>query len=87
MMLDLDLVARIRVNVDAEAARSIASRQGIGKIRHLEVRYLWLQEWVKKGAVKMSKVWGKMNPADVLIKPLSHPEALKLLKLVNMHDN
>ena len=87
LMLDLDWVARIRVNVDAEAARSIASRQGIGKIRHLEVRYLWLQEWVKKGAVKISKVWGKRNPADVLTKPLSHPEALELLKLVNVHDN
>ena len=32
---------------DAEAARTTASRQGVGKIRHLEVRLLWLQDLVR----------------------------------------
>jgi hypothetical protein len=29
---------------DASAERSIASRKGLGKVRHIETKYLWIQE-------------------------------------------
>ena len=34
----------IRVYTDASAAKAIASRRGLGKLRHLAVHLLWLQE-------------------------------------------
>ena len=40
---DLGWKAPLKLNIDAEAARAIASRHGVGRIRHLEVRFLWLQ--------------------------------------------
>ena len=70
--------------MDAEAARAIAPRQGIGKVRHLEVRYLWLQDKVRRGKIKLVKVWGKENPADVLTKPMSFGEALGLLGVLHL---
>ena len=42
LLRDLGWKARLTLNIDAEAARAIASRQGVGKIRHLEVRVLGL---------------------------------------------
>ncbi len=69
--------------MDAEAARAIASRQGIGKVRHLEVRYLWLQDNIRRGEIKLVTIWGKENPADVLTKPMSFGEALSLLGLLH----
>ena len=83
---DLGWEAGVRVHVDASAAKAMASRQGIGKVRHLEVRFLWLQEMVKQGRVKLAKVWGKANPADALTKPMSHLDMCSVLRLVDLHD-
>ncbi len=34
----------VHVMVDSTAAKAIASRNGLGKVRHLEVRYFWVQD-------------------------------------------
>jgi hypothetical protein len=81
---DLGWECNLQIRMDAEAARAIASRQGIGKVRHLEVRYLWLQDKVRRGEIKLVKVWGKENPADVLTKPMSFGEALGLLGVLHL---
>ena len=38
MMRDMGWDADIKLHVDATVAQAMANRQGIGKIRHLEVR-------------------------------------------------
>ncbi len=81
--LDLGWDLKVEVHVDSPAAKSIASRLGIGKVRHLEVRYLWLQDKVRRGEIKLVKVWGKESPADVLTKPMSFREALRLLSVLH----
>ena len=78
--------ARLTLNIDAEAARAIASRQGVGKIRHLEVRFLWLLDVVRSGIVCLSKVWGNTNPADALTKPMSLRETSELLERVGYSE-
>ena len=81
---DLGWTVGITLHVDSSAAKAIASRIGIGKIRHLEVRYLWLQEEVGKKNMKVEKVKGTNNPADVLTKQLPFSEACRLLSLVHI---
>ena len=71
LMADLGWEAEVRVFVDATAAKSIASRIGLGKVRHMEVKFLWLQEAVKMKRIKVMKVPGQLNPADVPTKPMS----------------
>ena len=39
---DLGWDFELRIWVDLSAAKSIASRTGIGKMRHMEVKYLWI---------------------------------------------
>jgi hypothetical protein len=60
----------IRLHSDASAARSFASRRGVGKMRHLETRHLWLQSQVASREVVLCKVAGEDNPADLLTKYL-----------------
>ena len=55
---------------DSAAARSILCRLGVGKVRHLEVKLLWVQRLVNEGAVLVSKVLGDENVADIGTKPL-----------------
>ena len=57
--------------MDSSAAKAMASRNGVGKVRHLEVRYLWVQDALNRKRFTLKKVAGKFNPADVLTKPLA----------------
>ena len=66
---DLGWYWKARMWVDSTTAKSIASRTGLGKVRHLEVRFLWLQEVVKSGRIDIRKIPGVSNPADVMTKP------------------
>ena len=52
----------------SNAAKAIASRRGLGKTRHVELRCLWLQEVTKSGRVKMRRMPGGQNLADYLTK-------------------
>ena len=84
IMKDMGWHSTITVWVDSSAAKSIASRVGLGKVRHMEVKFLWLQEVVKAKRVQIRKVAGDKNPADVLTKPRSMRENQGLLRVVGV---
>ncbi len=44
-----DLGVEVKVNMDSMAVKSISSRWGAGRVRHIEVRELWVQGRVAKG--------------------------------------
>ena len=56
------------MNTDSSAATSITARTGAGRVRHIEVRELWVQDRVAKGELKIVKVKGEDNVADGLTK-------------------
>ena len=68
---DLGWKLKLRIFVDSSAAKSIAARIGLGRVRHMEVKYLWAQEAQKKGRFLVRKMPGDQNSADVLTKPMS----------------
>ena len=68
MMADLGVTTHVRVWTDSNAAKAIASRRGLGKTRHVELRCLWLQDVTKSGRVKMRRIPGEQNLADHLTK-------------------
>jgi hypothetical protein len=65
---DLGFTLHGRVQSDASAALGIVNRTGAGKLRHIRVQYLWVQNVVRRGELAVSKVPGPQNPADVLTK-------------------
>ena len=79
LMADLGQTTQLSVHTDAEAAKGIASRMGLGKTRHIQVHYLWVQERIRNGDLELRKVLGTENPADLLTKHLSSPDMLKYL--------
>ena len=68
MHAEMGIDTRIRVSTDASAAKGIASRRGLGKVRHIEVHQLWVQDKVASGEIEVRKVEGKANIADMLTK-------------------
>ena len=83
MMEDLGLKSeehKVTVKTDASAAKGIASREGLGKVRHMEVSQLWLQEKVMRKEVRAEKVVGGENLADALTKHISREDLEKHLR-------
>ena len=58
----------VRISTDSSVAKSFVATRGLGKMRHLEVKFLWLQEIVQMGKVRVEKVSGATNIADVRTK-------------------
>ena len=78
MLMDLGVPeGKIVIKSDASAALGVAQRLGIGKIRHIEVNQLWLQEKVYKGEIIVEKVSTDENLADALTKPLTNEGIIK----------
>ena len=59
----------VRLGTDTSAAKSFVCRRGLGKLKHLEIRDLWLQE-LAEGRVEVNKVPGEEHPFDLMTKVL-----------------
>ena len=81
---DLGWPISVRLWVDSAAAKSNSSRKGIGKVRHMAVRELWLQGKVREGELEISKIPGAQNIADALTKALGGGDIQRLLRLAHM---
>jgi len=68
MLGDFGVETAIRVNTDASAAKGMVNRRGLGKVRHIAVNQLWIQDRVARGELAICKVNGKENLADILTK-------------------
>ena len=68
LLKDVGVQLPLRVWTDSSAAIGICSRQGLGKLRHLDTHTLWIQQAVRTGRVDLRKVPGESNPADILTK-------------------
>ena len=84
---DLGVLLRIALCTASSDAMGICRRAGIGRVRHLAVGQLWIQELVRDEVLDLDKVKGEHNPADLLTKPLGratldgHLERLLLRRL------
>ena len=79
---DMGVRLSITMCTDSSAAKGIATRKGLGKVKHLETRTLWVQDKVDQGIIKIRKVDGNHNVADLLTKYLSGPKLQTLLAML-----
>ena len=68
LMTDYDKQIWATVYADSSAAIAISKRRGSGKLRHINVGLLWIQEKEKSGDMTYVKIRGDGNPADVFAK-------------------
>ena len=53
---DLGISLRVRLHVDAAAALGILERHGVGRVRHLDIGVLWLQDKQLRRVLELAKV-------------------------------
>ena len=85
LLRDLGIHVGLRVWTDSSAAIGICSRQGLGKLRHLDTHTLWVQQAVRSKRVDLRKVAGEVNPADLFTKhSLTRERLMSLAKLFEL---
>ena len=67
-MTEFNIQADLVVKSDAVAAIGIVRRQGLGRVRHLAVADLWVQQKAKEKEVQYLKLEGTRNTSDILTK-------------------
>ena len=72
--------------VDSSAALAVVNRKGCGKLRHVRVGQLWVQELAEEDEVKFKKVLGDDNPADLSTKYLTRIRMDKLIDMISLKD-
>ena len=61
----------ITLHTDSTAGKSMASRRGLSrKTKHVQLRFLFVQELVLSGQIRLKKVLGTNNPSDIFTKYL-----------------
>ena len=74
LILEAEFARKVRIEAytDSTAGKSMAIRFGSGKrTKHVELRYLYMQNLVQAGLLQVKKVSAKLNPADLLTKYVS----------------
>ena len=71
---------------DSSGARGMIQRQGVGRVRHLSCRVLWLQDLVAAGQIKLSSIAGFRNPADIGTKRLPCNRLRTLMHTLGMYN-
>ena len=62
---------RLLHRMDSSAGRSILLRKGAGQVKHLRIRELWSQQFVKQSGVQVEKVDRYFNSSDAFPGALS----------------
>ena len=64
LLADMSRSVSLRLKGDSAACKGTLLREGAGKLKHVQVKQLWLQECVGEGTIAIEQVPRERNPAD-----------------------
>ena len=73
------------LRADASAGIAMASRRGVGKIRHLHTQALWIQQQIADKRLTLQKDRGDENLADLPTKHVDRAVMLRHFTAMNFH--
>jgi len=77
VLKDIDIQLDVIIHSDSAAARGMVKRNGLGKVRHIHVQELWVQDALREGRFKLQCVLGYDNCADLLTKHLEEKSMVR----------
>ena len=79
-MVEFGLTFDVVCETDASAGRAMATRCGVGRVRRLDARLLWLQQLCAEGVVQVRARPGEHNEADLGTKMVDLRRMTSLFK-------
>ena len=74
----------IELYTDSSSAKCFMERRGLGKNRHIQTKYMWIQERLAAKDFVLKKVSTHANLADLMTKALSGAVVRKHLQSMNV---
>ncbi len=75
-----------QLHLDSSAAKAMVQRDGVGKVKHMDERVLWIQAERRDHGLVTRKVPGEFNYADLGTKGHPAPRFLALRAMLNIVD-
>ena len=69
---------------DCAPLKGLLERRGTGRVKHLELRQLWMQEKIKTKVLKFVKVPRERNPSDAMTHHWTKAEAANHFSKLNL---
>ena len=85
MLKDFEVDSSGGAYAESSAALAIAKRKGAGKLWHVSINCLWIQERVEEKQLELRKVLGTNNPADLMTKHLARQPMDGCMAQLNQH--
>ena len=76
--------SEVALYTDSSSAKCFIERRGLGKNRHIQTKWLWIQERLAAEDFRLAKVNTKKNLADLMTKALAGHEIRKHLESMNV---
>ena len=73
------------ISGDSSAEVAISNKCGCGKLRHINIGELWIQEKIAEQAIELRKVAGEKNPADMLTKHVNEVKRQRYCSTMQFH--
>ena len=84
LVRDMGWSMPITVHSDATAAIGIARRKSLGNIRHLDMTDLWIQDKICSKQIRLVKVFGADNAADMFTTSVDRSTLENAPKQINV---
>ena len=83
-LFDFGILVGGVIKSDASAALGIIQRQGLGKLRHIDTSFLYIQQINVDRVLRFEKTSGDSNPSDICTKGLAGPKIMKFIERMSM---
>ncbi len=77
---------QLEVQVDASSTLQLICKRGPGRLRHIDIRELWLQDQLRLGTINLVKIQSEDNVADIFTKHLTPQNFEKQAKRLGLVD-
>ena len=77
----------LKIYLDSSAARGVFQREGVGRIRHLETKSMWVQTGLKERKFQLHAVDTQNNAADIHTKAMGTERFVMLRTMLGVIDN
>ena len=75
------------VYTGSSSAKALAQRRGVGRLKHVDLRHLWVQSCVRQKLVRLKKIGTMNNVADLNTKNLRCARRKYLFGLCGLSEN
>ena len=83
MLKDWGICCPLVINMDATSGIAIGSRRGLGRVKHIDTSFFWIQDCVQEGKISLRKRSTQEMWADLMTKASEGPRIKQLLDLMS----